>query len=121
VALQDERLLARHFRGWQPGELAAGRAPAFAVLEGGVAVSICFSARLSEAAAEAGVETAAAQRGRGLAARVTAAWARKIRDAGRTPLYSTSWANGASLGVARQLGLIAYASRWSVSAAGRTR
>lgn len=33
VTLEDERLLAHHFRGWQPGELAAGRAPAFAVLE----------------------------------------------------------------------------------------
>ncbi|MXZ22396.1 MAG: GNAT family N-acetyltransferase, partial [Caldilineaceae bacterium SB0665_bin_25] len=33
---------------------------------------------------------------------------------GRVPLYSTSWENGASLAVARKLGLVAYASGWSL-------
>src|SRR5690606_32484182 len=38
VQVDDERLLARHFRGWVPGEIAAGRTPVFAVLEGGYPV-----------------------------------------------------------------------------------
>jgi predicted GNAT family acetyltransferase len=77
-------------------------------------VSICFSARVSESAAEAGVETAAEFRGRGLAGLVTSDWAAAIRSSGRTPIYSTSWNNSASLAVARKLGLIACASYWNL-------
>jgi hypothetical protein len=115
VPIEDEGVLAHHFRGWMPGEIAAGCSPMIAVVQDGHPVSICFSARKSDAAAEAGVETAAAYRGRGLAARVTRAWASAIRRSGRTPLYSTSWSNEASLAVARKLGLIVYASSWSLS------
>jgi hypothetical protein len=86
-----------------------------AVVEDGYPVSICFSARKSGVAAEAGLETAEAFRGRGFGPRVAAAWALSIRAAGRVPLYSTSWANDASLAVARKLGLLAYASHWSLS------
>jgi predicted GNAT family acetyltransferase len=86
-----------------------------AVLEGGAPVSICFCARSSEVAAEAGLETAAAFRRRGYGSCVTAAWAAMIRASGRIPLYSTSWTNEASLAVARTLELLAYASAWSVS------
>src|SRR6185436_13781001 len=86
-----------------------------AVVEHGQAVSVCFCARRSDVAAEAGLETAAAFRGRGLAARVTAAWALAIRASGRLPIYSTSWSNHASLAVARKLGLAACASDWSLS------
>jgi hypothetical protein len=114
VQIEDERALAHHFRGWSPGEIAAGCSPMMAVVQDGHPVSICFSARKSDAAAEAGVETAAAYRGGGLASRVTRAWASAIRRSGRTPLYSTSWRNAASLAVARRLGLILYASSWSV-------
>lgn len=53
-------------------------------------VSICFCARRSEIAAEAGVETAQSYRGKGYAVRVTAAWAIAIRNSGKIPLYSTS-------------------------------
>lgn len=115
VVVEDERLLGRWFSGWVVGEIAAGRSPVVAVLEDGWPVSICFCARSSSVAAEAGLETAAAFRGRGLGPRVTAAWARAVRASGRIPLYSTSWGNAASLGVARKLGLVAYASGWSVS------
>lgn len=115
VVVVDEALLQRHFPNWVAGELATGRAPLAAVCEDGYPVSICFCARSSDAAAEAGVETAVAFRGRGYAARATAAWALAVRSSGRIPLYSTHWTNGASLAVARQLGLRAYASGWSVS------
>jgi predicted GNAT family acetyltransferase len=95
--------------------MAAGRSPALAVVEGGYPVSICFCARRSEAAAAAGLETAEAYRGRGLGARVTAAWALAIRATGRVPLYGAAWANDPSRAVARKLGLTACASFWSVS------
>jgi len=115
ILVEDERLLHRHFEGWITGEIAAGRAPVVAVLDGGAPVSICFCARSSDVAAEAGLETAAAFRRQGYGACVTAAWATLIRASGRIPLYSTSWTNEASLAVARTLGLVTYASGWSVT------
>jgi len=115
VRIEDEQLLDRHFRGWVPGEIAAGRGPVLAIVDDGAPVSVCFCARLSERAAEAGLETAAAYRGRGLAERVTAAWALAIRASGRIPLYSTLWANAASRAVIRKLSLTTYASNWSIS------
>jgi GNAT acetyltransferase len=115
VVVNDEGLLDRHFRGWVPGEIAAGRAPVMAIVEDGFPVSICFCARTSEAAAEAGLETAEAYRGLGYGTRVTAAWALAIRASQRVPLYSTAWTNRASLGVARKLGLVAYACSWGLS------
>jgi hypothetical protein len=115
VVVEDERLLQRHFRGWTPGEIEAGRSPVLAIVEDGYPVSVCFCARRSDAAAEAGVETAEAFRGLGFGPRVTIAWALAIRASGRVPLYSTAWANEASLSVARKLGLVAYASIWSLS------
>lgn len=114
VVVEDERLLARHFCGWVAGEIAAGRAPVMAVVDDGAPVAVCFSARASRAAAEAGVETAAQFRGRGLGPRVTAAWALAVRASGRTPLYSTDWSNAPSLALARKLGLRVYAAHWSV-------
>ena len=107
-------LLERNFRGWLDSEISAC-SPIVAVMDHGYPVSVCFCAtRNSAPAVEAGVETAAASRGRGLAARVTAAWACAIRASGRIPLYSTSWSNAASLAVARKLGLVQYASDWSL-------
>jgi hypothetical protein len=96
------------------GELAAWRPalalcqPCFAVLEGDRAVAACFVAARSPLAAEAGVETLPGFRGRGLASRATAAWARAVRSEGLFPLYSTEWRNRASRGVAARLGLILY-------------
>lgn len=115
VLVDDERLLQRHFRGWVPGEIAAGRAPLLAIVEDGYPVSVCFCAHSSHEAADAGLETAAAYRGRGLAVRVTAAWALAIRATGRLPIYSTDFRNHASRAVARKLGLVTCASTWSLS------
>jgi len=66
--------------------------------------------RVTPVAYEVGVETAPEFRGRGYAAPVVAAWARVVREAGRIPLYSTSWENTASQAVARKLGLVQYGS-----------
>jgi hypothetical protein len=115
MIVEDERLLERHFRGWVTGEIAAGRSPVLAIVGAGYPVSLCFCARRSDAAAEAGLETAEGFRGRGFGPRVTAAWALAVRVTGRVPLYSTAWTNNASLSVARKLGLVAYASTWSLS------
>jgi hypothetical protein len=79
--------------------------PCLVVLDAGVAVSVCFSARNGPRAAEAGVETREGFRGRGYGAAVTAAWGARIRAEGRIPLYSTWWGNTASQAVARRLDL----------------
>jgi RimJ/RimL family protein N-acetyltransferase len=80
-------------------------APLVALVIDDAAVAICGSVRITDHACEAGVETTAAARGRGYAGKVVSAWARAIRAAGKTPLYSTSWENNASRAVARKLGL----------------
>ncbi|OGO28087.1 MAG: hypothetical protein A2136_05750 [Chloroflexi bacterium RBG_16_54_11] len=115
VLVEDEHLLNYHFSGWIPGEIGAGRAPVLAVFDGGAPISVCFSARRSQLAAEAGVETALGFRGRGLASRVTAAWALAIRAWGMVPFYSTDWSNTPSLSLARKLGLELFTIDWSIS------
>jgi GNAT superfamily N-acetyltransferase len=92
---------------WLYRELG-GRGPCLAVLVRGRAVSVCFSSRIGERAMEAGVFTLPEFRGRGYAARVTAAWALAVRRRGIVPVYSTSWENLASQGVARTLGLVPF-------------
>ena len=114
VFVDDIEMLEHHFSGWKSSEMPTS-SPIVALVEDGHAVSVCFCARRSDVAAEAGVETAVEFRGRGLAPRVTAAWASSVRASGRVPLYSTSWTNHASLAVARKLGLVVYASTWSIS------
>jgi len=111
--ITDLAQLERHFRGWTVDELPE-RSPILGIIEDGHAVSVCFCARRTPAAAEAGLETAANFRGRGFGAKVAAAWGRAIRDSGRLPLYSTSWGNVASLGVARRIELSPCASDWSL-------
>jgi RimJ/RimL family protein N-acetyltransferase len=112
-AITDVSQLEQHFRGWTASEIP-GCSPIVGVFHDGYPVSVCFCARRSAEAAEAGVETAADFRRRGLATRVTAAWARAIQDSGRLPLYSTSWNNAASIAVARRLGASACASDWNL-------
>jgi predicted GNAT family acetyltransferase len=97
-----------------PGEIAGGRAPVLAIVEGGQPVSLCYCARRGSAAAEAGLDTAEKYRGRNLAPRAAAAWAAAVRKEGRVPLYSTDWTNCASLAVTRKIGLKMYASTWSL-------
>ncbi len=89
--------------------------PCAVVVEDGVAVSMCFSSRFTDNAAEAGLDTLPRARHRGYAVAVTTAWANAVRDLNRVPLYSTSWNNVASQGVARRLGLMQYAQDLSFS------
>ncbi len=84
--------------------------PLLALVRDGRAVSVCGSVRVTRHAHEAGVETSASARGHGFGVAVVAAWARAVREVGAEPLYSTSWENTASQGVASKLGLVPYAS-----------
>ncbi len=98
--------VARHFEAGQP---------TVAVLEENLAVSLCYSSRLTDHVAMAGVETLEPFRGRGYATAVVAGWARAVRAMGRIPLYGTTWDNRASQGVARKLGLIRYGTELSLT------
>ena len=108
VRLTPDRaaLLGEEFPGLRA--VLALRQPCFAALVEGRATAACYVAARSLRAAEAGVETLPGFRGRGLASRATAAWARAVRAEGLLPLYSTEWRNRASRGVAARLGLILY-------------
>ncbi len=115
--ITDEAELSHHFAGWLPGEIAAGRSPVLAIRDDeGYPISICFCARRSSTAAEAGIETAAAFRGRGYSPRVALSWARHVRALELVPMYSTDWSNAASLAVARKLRLIQFATDFNVDA-----
>ena len=99
---------------WLADELTV-RAPVMAMVVDGASASVCFSARSTREASEAGVETLPEHRGRRYAGAVTAAWAAEVRRQGRIPLYSTSWTNHASRRVAARLGLIQYATDFHIT------
>ena len=82
--------------------------------EDGRVVSVCHAARATPEGAEAGLDTTPGSRRRGYALAVTSRWAAEVRASGRIPLYSTSWENEASRGVARRLGLILYGEDWHI-------
>jgi hypothetical protein len=108
IQLTDANIeMTRHTYPWLLEEFPDW-APCFAAVHDGQAVSVCFSSRVTAGADAAGVETLPAFRGRGYAASVTAAWGAAIREDGRIPLYSTSWENLASQGVARRVGLVRF-------------
>lgn len=89
--------------------------PYLAIIENSRAVSICRSVRVSSRAHEAGVDTLVGYRRRGYATSVVAAWALAVRALNRIPLYSTSWDNVVSQGVARRLGLVQYGVDYHVT------
>jgi len=81
------------------------RKPCYMVMENDIAVSVCFSARISDKAAEAGIETLEGYRGKGYAIRAASSWAQAICQSQRIPIYSTSWDNYSSQSVANRLRL----------------
>lgn len=115
VAITDDNAdLLRKYFPWAEEELTF-IFPCSAVVVDGDGVSLCFSSRSSREAAEAGVVSAEAFRGRGFASCAVAAWARAVRESGRVPLYSTSWDNHASRAVAGKLRLVLYGAELSVT------
>ncbi len=89
--------------------------PITAVVVDGRAVAVCSCARLSPEAAEAGVDTHESARRQGFASAAVARWAAAVRARGLLPMYSTSWDNHASQGVARRLGMVLYGEDWSIA------
>ena len=90
------------------------RHPFMASVADGRAVSVCASVRITPAAHEAGVDTVAAHRRRGHAANAIAGWASAVQALGALALYSTSWENTASQGVAAKLGLALYGADYEI-------
>jgi RimJ/RimL family protein N-acetyltransferase len=117
VRLSEARAyLVRETFPWLVPWLASrANGPVTAVIEQGNAVSVCFCSRITQRAAEAGVETLEAFRGKGYATAAVAGWAAAIRQSHRIALYSTSWGNHASQGVAKRLGAVLYAEDWSIT------
>ncbi|MEM8858355.1 MAG: GNAT family N-acetyltransferase [Chloroflexota bacterium] len=89
--------------------------PLVATIINDVAVSICYCARITKFAAEAGVETVKDFRGEGRAGQAVAKWAEIVRRKGIMPLYSTSWENVASQRVANKLKLTLYGENWHIT------
>jgi hypothetical protein len=83
-------------------------APVVVCVADGVAVAVCYSARITDQVAEAGVHTVEGYRGHGYALAAVRGWAAGIRASGRLPLYSTAWGNAASQAVAAKLGAVLY-------------
>ena len=106
-------LLRGGFEEWL-GDVAHAQ-PFLAIVDGGRAVSVCASVRITSEAHECGIETLTDFRGRGLAVRAAAAWAVHIRRLGIVPLYSTHWDNIASQHLAAKLGCLHFGSDFYVS------
>ena len=106
VTPRNAAVLSPHLDAWRD-DVSAGT-PMVVVLEGGKAVSVCCSVRVTPRAHEAGVGTHPDFRGRGHAARAVSAWASAVRQMGGIPLFSTSWANEPSRALAKKLGLIQF-------------
>lgn len=91
------------------------RPPAFAVVEDGLAVAICFCAtEPKNKAVEAGVVTHKDFRQKGYGVRVVSAWIDSAIQRGLIPLYSTGWDNIGSMGIADKLGLKLFGSDFHI-------
>jgi RimJ/RimL family protein N-acetyltransferase len=100
-----ELLLAKHLGEWI--DVALEWQPMFVSLnDDGDAVALCASVRRTNDAHTAGVETAPSFRRQGFALAAVRAWLRGVRALGLLPIYSTSWDNLASQGLAARLGLV---------------
>jgi len=91
------------------------RQPFIVAFDGEAAAAICCSVRITPAAHEAGVETLLTTRRRGFATRAVVGWADAVAALGALPMYSTSWDNAASQGVARRLGMRYYGADFHVT------
>ena len=80
----------------------------------GMAVALCYCARIPDQVTRAGVETAVAFRGQGYATAAVAGWAAEVRRLGLLPLYGTTWDNLASQRIAHKLGMVLYGEDWSI-------
>lgn len=115
ITESNASLLQAHFPWKITSKANFKTSPLIAAVVDHQAVSICYCARITHSAAEAGVETAEGFRGYGYAGLAVGRWAETMRQSGRVPLYSTSWDNTASQKVASKLNLLNYADNWSIT------
>ncbi len=109
----DREAVAPHFA-WLLQDLRAGQ-PVYGVLLDGAVVAQCGCSRLTERAAEAGVEVAEAYRGNGFAKDCARGWAREMRDRGLLTLWGTTWENEASQAIAAAVGFEPYGTDWHLA------
>lgn len=114
IEKHNAALLEAHFPWKLTSRNSFETAPLVATIVQGVAVSICYCARLTAQVAEAGVDTTETARGQGYAVQAVQGWAAHLQTQGIQALYSTSWDNAASQRVAEKLGAQFYAENWSV-------
>lgn len=103
LGADDGEFLTGRFDDWRLD--VAHRQPFFAALAGGQPAAVCCSVRITDALHCAGVETHPDFRRQGYVTAAVTTWAAEVRKRGATPIYSTSWDNLASQGVAAGLGL----------------
>lgn len=112
VTPANQHLLNGGLEAWIPDVLH--QQPFVVSVVAGRAVSVCASVRITAEAHAAGVETLPGHRRRGHAAAAVAGWAREVTRQRRNALYSTSWGNLASQGVASRLGLERFGDEYRV-------
>jgi len=103
IGISNSAVLSKWMNDWIPD--ARHRHPFVALVRDGDAVAVCASARMSQGAHEAGIETAPGYRSQGFAKRVVGVWAKRVSALGAQAIYSTSWENVASQAVAKSLNL----------------
>ncbi|MGV3466358.1 MAG: GNAT family N-acetyltransferase [Heyndrickxia sp.] len=91
------------------------RQPCYAIVQNDMVVSLCCSARQTDAAAEASLFTMEEYRGRAYGGEVANAWAAEVQRQGKVALYSTSWDNFSSQSVAEKLNLRRYGTDIHIS------
>ena len=114
ISAANAELLRRHFADLLEPDAYHRLGPVAAVVQEGSAVAVAFCSRIPGKATEAGAHTHEAYRRRGYATLAVASWAEALYQQGCLPLYSTSWENVASQGVAHRLGMHCYGEDWSV-------
>jgi len=112
ITQQNSRLLDTFFAELQ--NVLEVKSPVFGYVLDGQAVSVCCSARTSEAGSEASLYTAEPYRGQGFAARVVSKWCEYLHAQGRIALYSTSWDNIGSQRIAQKSNLVPYGADFSI-------
>ncbi|MEM7735818.1 MAG: GNAT family N-acetyltransferase [Deinococcota bacterium] len=113
VTTNNADLLKDYLNDWL--EDVAHVQPFVAALANDKAVAVCSSVRKTDVLHEAGVETTSAYRRRGHATNVVVAWVKAVLELNALPLYSTSYENTASMGIASKLGFEQYAVDFHVS------
>ncbi|MEM6430627.1 MAG: GNAT family N-acetyltransferase [Deinococcota bacterium] len=113
ISADNAHLLKDHLNDWS--EDVPHVQPFIAAVKDSIAVAVCSSVRKTDVLHEAGVETASAYRRQGYASKVVTAWVNAVLALDALPVYSTSYENTASMGIADKLGFEQFAVDFHVS------